>query len=137
MSEVNETPVAPATPVVPSTAPAPAPAQPAAAKKPLNAIQVIEQQIITYFQQKEQAIANVHALDGAIQASQQMLAKLKSIEAEAKKLASEAVTAVETEAAKIVDAVKAEVSKVETAVEGEVAKTESKVVSITDAAKKV
>ena len=67
MSETPATPATPATPVVPATAPAPAPTQPVVAKKPLNAIQVIEQQIVTYFQQKEQAIANVHALDGAIQ----------------------------------------------------------------------
>ena len=122
---MSETPATPATPVVPATAPAPAPTQPVVAKKPLNAIQVIEQQIVTYFQQKEQAIANVHALDGAIQASQQMLAKLKAIEAEAKKLATEAVTAVETEATKAVAGVEAVAKEVK-----------SNVVSISDAIEK-
>lgn len=125
MSETPATPATPATPVVPATAPAPAPTQPVVAKKPLNAIQVIEQQIVTYFQQKEQAIANVHALDGAIQASQQMLAKLKTIEAEAKKLATEAVTAVETEATKAVAGVEAVAKEVK-----------SNVVSISDAIEK-
>ena len=122
---MSETPATPATPVVPATAPAPAPTQPVVAKKLLNAIQVIEQQIVTYFQQKEQAIANVHALDGAIQASQQMLAKLKTIEAEAKKLATEAVTAVETEATKAVAGVEAVAKEVK-----------SNVVSISDAIEK-
>ena len=125
MSETPATPATPATPVVPATAPAPAPTQPVVAKKPLNAIQVIEQQIVTYFQQKEQAIANVHALDGAIQASQQMLAKLKTIEAEAKKLATEAVTAVETEATKAVAGDEAVAKEVK-----------SNVVSISDAIEK-
>ena len=100
---MSETPVVPETPVAP-----------VAAAPKLNAIQVIEQQIKVFFQQKEQAIANVHALEGAIQASQQMLATLKSIEAEAKKLATEAVTKVETVAEKV----------------------ENKVISIADAVKK-
>ena len=111
---MSETPVTPEVPVAPAVVAAPAPAQPAAAKKPLNALQICEQQIKVFFQQKEQAIANVHALEGAIQASQQMLATLKSIEAEAKKLATEAVTKVETVAEKV----------------------ENKVISIADAVKK-
>ena len=97
----------PATPVAPAVAPV------AAAPK-LNAIQLIEQEIGGFLKQREQAIANVHALEGAIQASQQMLATLKSIEAEAKKLATEAVTKVETVAEKV----------------------ENKVISIADAVKK-
>jgi len=87
--------------------------------KPLNAIQLIEQQVIQYFQQKEQAIANVHALEGAIQAGQQMLQKLKAAEAEAKELA-------ETVAA-----------DVESGVKEAVAEVENKVISIETAAKKL
>ena len=90
--------------------PAAAPAVAAAPAKPLTAIQVIEQEIFGYFKQKEQMIANVHAIDGAIQSGQALLAKLKAeiakgeawakaeaekVEAEAKKLVSEAKTEIE------------------------------------------
>lgn len=84
----------------------------------LNAIQLIEQELGNFFKQKEaaakqaeQAIANVHAIDGAIQGTQHLLAKLRqaaaTAEAEVKKLAGE---------------VKTEVEKVATEVEGEVTK---------------
>lgn len=85
----------------------------------LTAIQLIEQQIKDYVRQREQAIANVHAIEGAIQAAQQLAGKLSAIEAEAKNLASTLVTKVEADAKEAVAAI------------------ESKVVSITDAAKKL
>lgn len=111
---MSETPVAP---VAQAQAPAAAPK--------LNAIQLAEQALFEYIQQREKAIANVHAIEGAIQAAQQLIGKLKAAEAEAvaaaKKLASEAVSAVE---------------KVESGVKSEVAAIENKVVSIESAAKK-
>lgn len=90
---------------------------PAPAAKP-TAIQIIETEIVDFFKQREQAIANLHAINGAIQGAQQLLAKLKAevakAEAEAKKLLAEAETSVETVAREV----------------------ESKVVSIADAIKK-
>ena len=80
-------------------------------EKKLNAIQLIEQELSTFFKQREQAIANVHAVDGAIQATQHLLGKLRAeaakAEAEAKKLLGEA----ETEVKEAVTAVAGEVSK--------------------------
>jgi hypothetical protein len=49
----------------------------------LTAIQLIEQELSGFIQQREQAIANVHAVDGAIQGAQRLLAKLKQAAAEA------------------------------------------------------
>jgi len=68
----------------------------------MSAIQTIEQELGTFFKQREQAIANVHAVDGAIQAAQHLLIKLRA------------------EEAKVVGAVEAEVTKVVDAVEGKV-----------------
>ena len=94
----------------------------APAPKPLNAIQSIEQEIVGFFKQKEQAIANVHAIEGAIQAGQHILAKLKAAEAaavaEGKKLVGEAKPIVEG----IVQSVESEAKKVEAAVEADVKK---------------
>jgi hypothetical protein len=64
------------TPVLPVAATA-APAQ------KLTAIQIIEQDLLNFFQQKEKAVANVHAVEGAIQATQYLLAKLKAEEKKA------------------------------------------------------
>ena len=99
MSDVQATPAV-------ATAPAAAPAP------KLNAIQLIEQELGNFIKQREQAIANVHAVEGAIQAAQRMLAVLKSevlkAEAEAKKLVGE----VESEFTKLEGEAKAEVTKV-------------------------
>ena len=92
---MSDTPATPAVPVV-ATASAAAPAP------KLNAIQLIEQELVGFFKQREQAIANVHAVDGAIQGAQRLLGILKAeaakAEAEVVKLAGEA----ETEAKKLV-----------------------------------
>ena len=104
----------PSSPVVATAAAAPAPK--------LNSIQLIEQEIVGFFKQKEQAIANLHALDGAIQAAQHLVAVLKTAaakaEAEAVKIAGEVktdaekvATEVKTEATKIVDAVVVDAKK--------------------------
>jgi hypothetical protein len=106
----------PATPVAGTPAPAAAPA-PA-----LNAIQRIEAEIVTFVKQREQAVANVHAVEGAIQGAQHLLAILKNdfakAEAEAKKLLGEVkpeaeagIHVVEADAKKIVDAIEAEAKK--------------------------
>ena len=86
---------------VPVATPAPA----------LNAIQLIEQEIGNFIKQREQAVANVHAVEGAIQAGNHLLAKLKaaaaSAEAEAKKLAAE----VEAKAKAVIADVESEAKK--------------------------
>jgi len=86
----------------------PAPVAPAA---PKSAIEIIEQEIQGFLKQREQAIANMHAVEGAIQAANFLLSKLRAeaakAEAEAKKLVGE----VETEVSKAVTAVEAEAKK--------------------------
>ena len=77
----------------------------------LTAIQIIEQELAGFFKQREQAIANVHAVEGAIQAGQLLLAKLK-----------QAAAAAEAEVKKVETVVEGEVSKVEAAVEAEAKK---------------
>lgn len=84
---------------VQTPAPTPVAATPAPAQK-LTAIQIIEQEIANFIKQRESAVANVHALEGAIQAGQHLLAKLKAA----------AVTA-ETEVKKLVGEAEAEISK--------------------------
>ena len=58
--------------------------------KKLTALETIEQEIGTWFKQREQQIENIKALDGAIQGGQRLLSVLKAeaekAEAEAKKL---------------------------------------------------
>lgn len=72
---------------------------PATAPK-LTSIQIIEQELENFFKQRLQAVANVNAVEGAIQAAQHLLGRLKQevakAEAEAKKLLGEAETEVET-----------------------------------------
>jgi len=97
------TPVAPVVAVQASPAAA---GNVSAAPVKLTAIQVIEQELQGWLKQSElaaknaeQAIANNHAIQGAIQGAQQLLAKLKAEEAKAmafaKAEAEKAVTAVE------------------------------------------
>lgn len=104
-----------------STPVQPVAATPAPAPK-LSAIQIIEQNVAQYIKQHEQAIANIHALEGAIQAGRQLLAVLKAEEekavAEAKKLLGEAKAEVEkvenvisTDASKVIHFVEAEAKK--------------------------
>ena len=85
MSEVNETAANPtgapvAVAAQPSAVAGAASAAPAAAApaKPRTAIQIIEQEIVGYFKQREEAIARVHAIDGAIQSAQHILMALKA-----------------------------------------------------------
>jgi hypothetical protein len=95
MSEANEVPVPTAAPAAPA-APAPVQAGPkvVAPSKPKNAIQVIEEEIQNFLRQKEQLVANSHAVEGAIQAAHLLLGKLKAE-------AAKAVAFTETEAKKI------------------------------------
>ncbi len=76
----------------------------------LTSIQLIEQEIVNFGKQAEQAaknaeqaVANVHAVQGAIQGAQHLLAKLRAAEASA---AAE-VTKVETEVVNKIHAVEA------------------------------
>lgn len=118
MSEVKEMTPKGAAPAAPAGAPVVT-----APGKPLNAIQIIEQEIANFSRQREQhmmsvqqAQANVHAAEGAIQGAQHLLVRLRAeaakAEAEAKKLADEvktdvveAVAAVEGGAKEVVAAV--------------------------------
>ena len=134
MSEVNETAANPtgapvAVAAQPSAVAGAASAAPAAAApaKPRTAIQISEQEIVGYFKQREEAIARVHAIDGAIQSAQHILMALKA------------------EAAKGIDDLKKWAQpvprseniagEVETAVETVAKDVESKVVSIESAKK--
>jgi len=75
----------------------------------LNAIQLIEQELMGFIKQREQAVANVHAVEGAIQAAQHLLGKLRAefakAEVEAKKLIGEA----ESAAGNVIEFVKKEI----------------------------
>jgi nucleoside diphosphate kinase len=77
----------------------------------LTAIQILEQELVNFMKQREQAVANVHAVEGAIQAAQHLIGKLKAeaaaAETEAKKLFDEA----EAEAKKVFGDVEAEAKK--------------------------
>jgi len=88
------------------------------APRKLNAIEMVEQELGNFIKQREaaakqaeQSIANVHAVDGAIQGTRYLLDKLKA----------EAAKAV-LEVAKIADAVEGEVSKGIHVVEAEIKK---------------
>ena len=125
MSEVTSQ--LPASQVPAATVAAPAAPAAAAPAKPRTAIQVIEQELTGYFKQREEAIARVHAIDGAIQSAQHILMALKA------------------EAAKGIDDLKKWAQpvprseniagEVETAVETVAKDVESKVVSIESAKK--
>lgn len=78
--------------------------EPAPAPK-LTAIQLIEQELSGFIQQREQAIANVHAVDGAIQGAQRLLAKLKQAAAEAEAEAKKAADAINAGFKPVVDPV--------------------------------
>jgi hypothetical protein len=114
--------------VAPVATPAPAVAS-AAPAAPKTAIQIIEAQIVGLVKQREQAIANVHAVEGALQGAQQLIAALKEeaakAEALAKTLLAKAETdvkAVESGAAVDVEKLKAYGIKVLDAVEAEAKK---------------
>jgi ABC-type transporter Mla subunit MlaD len=63
--------------------------------KPVTAIEMLEAEILSFLQQREKAVAQVHAIDGAIQATQHFLAKLRAE-------AAKAVAAVSTVAEEVV-----------------------------------
>lgn len=54
-----------------------------ASPQKLTAIQIIEQELQTFIQQREQAVANVYKLEGALQSGQQLLVKLRAEAAKA------------------------------------------------------
>lgn len=115
MSEVETN----ATPATLAVVPAPASA-PAAPAKPLTAIQHIEEEIVNFIKQREiaaknaeKAIANVHAIDGAIQAANFLVAKLKNEAAKAEAEAKKLYGAVKTEVEKLIGEVKPDAAAVE------------------------
>lgn len=95
----------------------------------LTAIQIIENEIVEFFKQREQAIANLHAVNGAIQGAQQLLAKLKAEAVKAEAEAQKILTEVEAGAKKVL-------TEAENSVKSAARAVESKVVSIVDAVKK-
>lgn len=82
----------------------------------LNAIQIIEQEVAGFIKQREQAIANVHAVEGAIQAAQHLLGRLKAeaakaeaaVATEVQEVVTEVGTAVEKAGAKVIEFAKKE-----------------------------
>jgi hypothetical protein len=56
--------------------------------QPFTPIQIVEQQIAQYAQQETQALAQLHATQGALMASQQLLARLRAEENKALKAES-------------------------------------------------
>ena len=126
MSEVTSQ--VPASQVPAATVAAPAAPAAAAPAKPRTAIQVIEQELTGYFKQREEAIARVHAIDGAIQSAQHILMALKAEAAKGIALVQAGAKAVVAETEKIA-------GEVETAVETVAKDVESKVVSIESAKK--
>jgi len=96
---------------------------PATPAPKLNAIQVIEQEIVNFAKQREQAIANVHAVDGAIQAAQHLKSLLIAE-------AAKAETAVKNAVGTLVKDVEAVATKVETAFEDADIAVKDNVVSI-------
>ena len=107
-----------------STAPQAVTTAPQSAK-PLTAIELIEQQIGNFFRQREQAIANVHAVDGAIQGAQALLASLKAELVKAENFAKAEAAKAEAEAKKLVGEAETEAKAVETKVVDFVKKAES------------
>lgn len=96
MSELPVAPAPPAAALAPAAGPAAAPA------KPLNAFQIVEQELVGYIRQREQQIANLHAIEGAIQGAQKLVGILKAEAAKAENF-------VEAESSKVVEFVKKEV----------------------------
>ena len=84
---------------------------PAAAAKPLTAIELVEQELGNFFRQREQAIANVHAVDGAIQSTQHLLAKLKAEVEKAEAWVKAEAEKAEAEVSKGIHVVEAELKK--------------------------
>lgn len=102
-------------PVVGSTEVSTAPVAPVVVPQKMNAIQLIEHELMGFIKQREQAVANVHAIEGAIQAAQHLLGKLRAefakAEAEASKVVEEAenfADAVEQQTSNVIEFVKKE-----------------------------
>lgn len=117
-----------------STAPHAVAGQPLSAepKKSLTAVEIIENELKSYFAQREQAIGRVHALDGAIQSAQHLLATFRAEAAKAESLVSAEFKKVENEAKHLIAEVKAEEKNVDAVAATEVKKTEDTVVSIAE-----
>lgn len=88
----------------PGVSPAPAPAA-AAPAQPLNAIQIVEQQIAGFIQQRERAIANVHAIEGALQSAQHLLGVFKTEAAKAEAAAKAAFEKVKADVESVIHGV--------------------------------
>lgn len=94
----------PVAPVAATAVPVPAPK--------LNAIQILERDLAEFIRNREQAIANLHAVNGAIQGAERILADLKTEAAKAETVVKTVAKDVASEATKVVDFVKKEVEKV-------------------------
>ena len=64
---------------------------------------MIEKELQGFLRQREQAISNVHAVDGAIQAAQHLLGRLKQEEAKARGLSASEVRPVQTDAQSVLE----------------------------------
>lgn len=75
----------------------------------LTAIQIIEGELRGFITQREQAVANVHAIEGAIQAAQHLLSKLRAAAAKAEAEVKQVVTEVEQDVTNVIEFVKKEI----------------------------
>lgn len=99
------------TPAAPVASVNPAPA------KPITAIEMIEKEIVSFIKQREQAIANTNAIEGAIQGAQQILGKLKAEAAKAEALAKEVAERATSEIQSAFDSAKAGTERITSDVE--------------------
>jgi hypothetical protein len=76
-------------------APVAATAVPVAPAAPKTALETIAAEIEGFLKQREQAVANVHAVEGAIQAAKYLYAKLQAEAVKAEAVVSEVVAEVE------------------------------------------
>lgn len=96
-----------------STVPVVPVAAPAAPAAPKSVIQITEEQIFVLGKQREQAIANVHAVEGALQGAQHLLVIYKNEVAKAEAFAKEELAKAQAEAKKLIGEAKTEAGKVE------------------------
>lgn len=111
----------------------PAPAAPklavVAASPKLNAIQIIEQELKNFYQQKVQAIANVNAVEGAIQGAERMLTLLRAEEAKAASFVKAAIADAEKLAKEAFAVVEPQVANAETVAENDAHRVETDIVA--------
>lgn len=95
-----------------------------------NAIQILEKELAQFIAQRVEAISRVHALEGAIQSTQHLIAVFKAEIAKAEAEASKVEAAVVADVKSVEAKVEAEAKTIETKVEAAVTKVETEVKSV-------